>query len=123
MTSSWFGWRWNACACPASNAASTVTIDASPSAGPLTIAAGPRSDGSYTRSACVLNAPPPTLSPLGDRLEAAHVLGHRDLGRQALHRRGPEEPDHALGALQHVRGVVRLGDRPAVAEHQDLGIH
>ena len=60
------------------------------------------------------------LSGVGERLEAAHVLGHRDLGRQALHARGAEEPDDALGALQHVPGVLGLGQRAAVAEHDHV---
>src|SRR3990172_5556514 len=58
----------------------------------------------------------------GNRLETPHVLDHRALGRQPLHRGGSEEADDALGALDHVRGVVRLRDRAAVAEHDDLRV-
>src|SRR3954451_11758986 len=54
-------------------------------------------------------------------LEPAHVLHEGDLGREALHARRAEEPDHAGGAGEHVLGVVRLGDGPPVAEHDDVG--
>src|SRR5688572_7959222 len=53
-------------------------------------------------------------------LEAPHVLGHRRLGREPLHAGGTEEADDALGALEHVRRVLGLGDGPAVAEHEHV---
>ena len=57
-----------------------------------------------------------------ERLEAAHVLGHRDLGGQTFHARGAEEPDDAGRPLEHVTGVLRLGERAAVAEHDHVGV-
>src|SRR5918999_5257482 len=62
------------------------------------------------------------LSCVCERLEAAHVLGHGDLGGQALHARRAEEPDDALGPVEHVLGVLRLGERAAVAEHDHVGV-
>src|SRR5215212_1060357 len=62
-------------------------------------------------------------SSVGERLEAAHVLGHRDLGGQALHRGGAEEADDALGAVEHVLGVLGLGERAAVAQHDHVVPH
>src|SRR5687768_7377685 len=63
------------------------------------------------------------LSRVGKRLEAAHVLGHGDLGRQALHARSAEEPDDPLGAVEHVPGILGLGQRAAMAEHDHVGVH
>src|SRR5215207_10996814 len=61
-----------------------------------------------------------SISGVGERLETAHVLGHRDLGGQALHAGSAEEPDDPLGAVQHVLRVLRLGQRAAVAEHDHV---
>ena len=41
---------------------------------------------------------------------------------QAFHARGAEEADDALGAVEHVGGVVGLGDRAAVAEHEHVRV-
>ena len=40
-----------------------------------------------------------------DRLEPAHVLGEGDLGRQALHAGGAEEPDDAQYVLDRTRAT------------------
>src|SRR4051794_35271078 len=57
-----------------------------------------------------------------DRLEPAHVLGERHLGREPLHARGTEEADDADRARQDVLRVVRFGDGAAVAEDDDVGV-
>src|SRR5215208_190448 len=49
------------------------------------------------------------LSCVGERLEAAHLLCHRNLGRQALHAGRSEESRDALGALEDVLRILRLG--------------
>ena len=56
-------------------------------------------------------------------LESLHVLGHGHLGRQPLHARGAVEAGDALRAVEHVLGVLGLGDRAAVAEHDHVGPH
>ena len=62
----------------------------------------------------------PSLGSGRDRLEARDGLGQCDLGRKPLHARGAEEPDDTPSSLEHVGGVLRLGDRPAVAEDEDV---
>src|SRR5688572_27613451 len=57
-----------------------------------------------------------------DGLEAPHGLGQGDFGRQALHARGAEEADDPVRASEYVRGVLGLGDRAAVAEHEDVRV-
>ena len=42
--------------------------------------------------------------------------------RQPLHRAGAVEADDAFGVIENVLGVGRLGDRAAVAQHQDLAV-
>src|SRR5581483_12442045 len=56
-----------------------------------------------------------------DLLEPAYAAGDGHLGRQPLDAGGAEEPDDPLGVPQDVLGVLRLGDRPAVAEDEDVG--
>src|SRR3954447_800544 len=130
IISSWPSWRWNAWPSPGSSVTSMTTSDFAPVfAGRQRQPIVPQSKPSCSTSACVTNllitllpgqasACPCALD--GNCLEAAHVLGHRDLCREALHRGGAEEPDHALRARDHVGRVVRLGDRAAVAQHEDV---
>ena len=41
------------------------------------------------------------------------------VGRRSM-LEAPKKPTTPVGALEHVRGVVGLGDRAAVAEHEDV---
>src|SRR3954447_1423446 len=66
--------------------------------------------------------PDMALAPDRDRLELTHRLGDRPLDRQPLHARGADEPDDAGNAVDELLRVLRLGDRPAVAEHDHVRI-
>src|SRR5690349_2723771 len=83
----------------------------------------PQSNASSRTSLCVTKLLI-ALSSVVDwyGLEAAHVLGHRDLGRQTLHRARAEEPDDALRVGEHVSRVVGLRDRSSVAEDEDVRV-
>src|SRR5437867_4257780 len=120
IISSWPGWRWKSWPEPGSSVTSMTTICRAPVfPGMQRQPIVPQSNSSWRTSDCFTKVLIVLLSE-GDRLEAAHVLGHRSLGRQPIHRGGSDEADHALGVREHVRGVVRLGDRTAVAEHEDV---
>src|SRR6478735_5799289 len=126
IISSWSGCLWNACDAPGDSVTSITTKVAQPvEGGSQRMPALPQSNCVTATSSCSTNLLIGLLlrSSDGDRLEAAHVLGHRDLGGQALHRGGAEEAGDPLGALDDVGGVVRLGDRAAVAEDEDVGAH
>src|SRR5690554_6222470 len=58
-----------------------------------------------------------------NRLEGAGLFRQRQFHRQALHRGGAIEPMARGGVLEDVIGVPRLGDRAAVREDDDLGVH
>src|SRR4051794_23143263 len=58
----------------------------------------------------------------GEGFEAPHFLGHRHLGGWALPDRSAEDPDDALGAAQHIGGVLRFGERAAVAEDDHVRV-
>src|SRR4051794_1353110 len=128
IISSWPSWRWNAWPSPGSGVTSITTrLFAPVLAGPQRQPIVPQSNCSCSTSDCftkVLIALPPWRVGRSDanRLETAHVLGHRDLGGQPFHRRGAEEADDSLGLSDHVGGVLGLGDRAAVAEDEDLGV-
>src|SRR5690606_6023014 len=58
----------------------------------------------------------------GDGNEPTGLLGQRELGGQAFHAGGAVEP-MAVGAVaQDMACVLRLGDRPAVAQHDHVRI-
>ena len=58
-----------------------------------------------------------------DGLEAPHVLGHRDLGRQPLHARGAEEADDARRCAR-ARSAASSGSAigPPWQRHEDVGV-
>src|SRR5437764_2056699 len=127
ITSSWPGCRWKSWPPPGSSVTSITTSCCAPVLGYVRQPTSPQSNCSCSMSVCLMNFPMSPLPPGrwfsgGDRLEAAHVLGHRSFGRQPLHAGRAEEADHAGGACQHVSGVIRLCDRPSVAQHDHLGV-
>src|SRR5215471_4280742 len=61
--------------------------------------------------------------PSFDPLELPCLLGQRELRRQALHAGGAVEAVALRAMLQDVGGVVRHGDRAAMAEDDDVGPH
>src|SRR5919106_1784526 len=123
--SSLFGWLWRSCPSPGSRT-TCMRLMAGPSVFSLATSGlmSPQSKLMVGRAAGSINfdGTGRLLSCVGERLEAAHVLGHCDLGGQALHARRAEEADDALGAVEHVLRVLRLGERPAVAEHDHVGV-
>src|ERR1700730_16469222 len=64
----------------------------------------------------------PLHSALGfpDRFEFCNLIGNGAFDRKALHRRCPVETVATAGARQDIGGVVRLGDRSAVHEDEDI---
>src|SRR5258708_1798713 len=104
IISSWSGCLWKACALPGVSVTSNTTNVVQPVSGVAQrMPALPQSNVVVGTSDCITNLL--TLSPLldGNLLEPAHVLGHRHLGRQPLHRRGAEEADDSVRALEDVR--------------------
>src|SRR5690348_17167728 len=85
----------------------------------------PQSKLSVAMSSLVMNLAgmcrAPSLLDL-DRLEAAHVLRHGDLRREALHARCAEEAHDARRVRDDVARVVGLGDGSAVAEAEDVRV-
>src|SRR5215468_10345216 len=61
--------------------------------------------------------------PSFDPLELPCLLGQRGLRRQALHAGGAVEAVAVRAMFQDVRGILRHGDRAAVAEHDDVLAH
>src|SRR2546423_188226 len=121
IISSWSGCLWKACAPPGVSVTSITTNVVQPVPGVAhRMPAVPQSKIAVSTSDAITNLLTVAPSLDGDLLEPAHVLGHRDLGRQALHRRGAEEANDALRALQYVSSISGLGNRPAVAEDDDL---
>src|SRR5260370_4331641 len=59
-------------------------------------------------------------APPLDALELPRLLGDRHLGRQTLHAGSPEEAVAIGAAVDHGGRVRRLGDRAAMAEHDDV---
>src|SRR4051794_11374192 len=98
-------WRWKSCPSPGSRVTSITTSCLAPVlAGRQRQPIVPQSNCSCSTSGCLTKplicllclkrGQVRDLTPIDDdRLEAAHVLGHRDLRRQALHRGGAEEAD------------------------------
>src|SRR5579875_2848908 len=58
----------------------------------------------------------------GQFSEGTHLGGEGALGGQPLHRRGAEEAADPGGTGEHVSRIPGLGDRTAVAEHQDVRV-
>ena len=56
------------------------------------------------------------------RLELLHATRDGDFRWQALDARRSEEADDAFGMVDDVLGIFRFGDRPAVAEHQNIRV-
>src|ERR687897_506253 len=123
--SSLSGWLWRSCPSPGSSTTrmrliagpSVFSVATSGLITPQSKLMVGRLAGSISLDGTVM-----LLSCVGERLEAAHVLRHRDLGGQALHAGRAEEPDHALRSLEDVLRVLRFGQRASVAEHHPLGI-
>src|SRR5215208_466357 len=123
IISSWPGWRWKSWPSPGSSETSITTSCFDPVfAGRQRQPIVPQSNSSCSTSRCLTKVLNGSSSVDGNRLEAAHVLGHRDLGRQALHRRGAEEADDAVGVREDVCGVVGLGNRASVAQDENLRV-
>src|SRR3989449_2772853 len=121
IISSWSGCLWNAWKKPGSSWTSMTTNDSQPvPGGAQRMPALPQSKVVVSTSPAITNL---LISPSWlDLLEPSHLLGHRRLGRQPFHAGRAEEADHALGALEHIGGIVRLRDGPAVAEDEDLRV-
>src|SRR3954470_17244157 len=119
IISSWPGCLWNAWPSPGSRVTSMITSVFAPRSGVSRQPMTPQSKFSWRTSLCFTNELIGLLSE-GNGLEALHVLGHCLLDGEAFHRRGAEEADDTFGALDHERGIVRLGDRAAVAEDEDV---
>src|SRR5919112_3408277 len=117
--SSLSGWLWRSCPSPGSST-TCMRLIAGPSVFSVAISGliSPQSKLMVGRFAgsISLDGTVMLLSCLGERLEAAHVLCHRDLGRQSLHAGRAEEANDPLGALEHVLGVLGLGQRATVAK-------
>ena len=62
-------------------------------------------------------------TPLLMPLNFLRGLSQGDFGGQALHARGAVEAVAAAAVLQDVLRVLGRGDRPAVAQHQDVRVH
>src|SRR5437588_728456 len=124
IISSWPGWRWRSWPSPGSSFTSITTICFAPVVGTHRQPITPQSNCSSSTSLFFTNLLISLLRVRSapDRLEPAHVLGHGDLRRQALHARRPEESDNSGGPLQHVGGVLGLGDRAAVAQHDHFRV-
>src|SRR5436305_12024479 len=120
IISSWPGCRWKSWPPPGSSVTSMTTRCFEPLSGTRRQPILPQSKSSCRTSACLTKLLIALSSLDGDRLETAHVLGHRNLRRQALHRGCAEEADNALRVRQDVGRVVGLCDRPAVAQHENL---
>src|SRR4051794_40562577 len=116
------GCRWKSWPPPGSSVTSMTTRCFDPLSGTSRHPITPQSNCSCRTSVCLTKLLIVVSSLDGYRLEAAHVLCHRDLGRQTLHRGRAEEADDSLGVRQDVRRVVGLCDRPAVAQHENLRI-
>src|SRR6185295_12953579 len=56
-------------------------------------------------------------------LEAARLLGQRDLGGQSLHAAGPVEAMTAAGAFQDVLSIIWRCDRSTVAQDDYIPAH
>src|SRR5271166_4827613 len=65
-------------------------------------------------------ADPPNSCLAPDRLAAPDLIGHRPLDRQPFHRRGAVEAVTDLACPDDEVGVVWLGDRTAMGEHEDV---
>src|SRR5713101_7052558 len=93
------GCLWKSCPSPGSSVTSMITRCFEPLSGVRRQPITPQSKFSCRTFACltkllIAHTPHLTGASLdGNRLEAVHVLGHRDLGRQALHGRRAEEAD------------------------------
>ena len=56
------------------------------------------------------------------RFEFLNLFGDGPLRRKSLHARGSKEARDAARPAQYIDDIVRLGQRPAVADHQDLRV-
>src|SRR5262245_31341059 len=61
--------------------------------------------------------------PASNGLKPPGLLGESNFCRQALHRRGAVEALAQLGLLHDEFGIPRLGDRPAVRQHDHVVAH
>src|SRR5438309_4359134 len=122
IISSWPGWRWKSWPSPGSSVTSMITRCFDPLLGVRRQPITPQSKFSCRTSDCLTKLLMPASLLDGNGFEAAHVLGHRGFGRQALHGRRTEEADHAFGVRKDICSVVGLCDRPAVTQHQDLQV-
>src|SRR3989442_783290 len=56
------------------------------------------------------------------RFEFLNLFGDGPLRRKSLHARSSKEARDAARPAQYIDDIVRLGQRPAVADHQDLRV-
>jgi len=73
--------------------------------------------GDLTDAAAVMES-----VPEGDRFEVLGLLADDDLGGEPFDRGRTVEADDAFGVIEDVLGVLGVGDRPAVAQAQNLGV-
>src|SRR6267142_1598613 len=106
IISSWPGCRWKSWPPPGSSVTSMITRRFDPLSGVRRQPIVPQSKFSCRTSDCFTKLLIALSSVDGNRLEATHVLGHRDLRRQAFHRACTEEADDAFGVREDVGRVV-----------------
>src|ERR1700694_5410062 len=104
IISSWPGCRWKSWPSPGSSVTSMITRCFDPLSGVRRQPITPQSKFSWRTSGCLTKVLIAVSLLDGNRLEAAHVLGHCSFRRQALHGRRAEEADHAFGVREDIRG-------------------